>query len=101
MDCIKKGSFYMDKITAAETKRFYKDNELLKITSPAKGVIASTSDDFSIIPKVIAKGESTVLVMRHHSSAQVMTGEEIGLVVIPIADAVPTPTPDPTPTGTK
>ncbi len=80
----------MDKITSAESKRFYKDIELLKINSPAKGVIASTSDDFSIIPKVVAKGESTILVMRHHSSAQVIKDESIGLVVIPIAEEAAT-----------
>lgn len=83
----------MDKITSAESKRFYKEIELLKINSPAKGVIVSTSDDFSIIPKVVATGENTVLVMRHHSSAQVKTDEAIGLITVPIDNESAKPAP--------
>ncbi len=75
----------MEMCKIVETQTFYQPTEQIVIAAPVAGIVFSDHPAITIVPRIVAPGENTVVAIRNTRLVTVNAGEAVG-VVLPLSD---------------
>lgn len=75
----------MNECKMVEFRTFYQPTEQIVIDAPVAGIVFSNHPSITIVPRIVAPGENTVVAIRNTRLVTVNAGEVVG-IILPLSD---------------